>query len=166
MSLGDRRGGKRDIGPFLLGRSHLSADYYEVGREKIREYANAVKDDHPAHWSEPGAGTLGYEALIASPTFLCMWAWNCMIEFLEAEEVGLDLRQLVHTEQEFIHHEPIVVGDRLRGMFNVELYRVKGPTETIRVRTKVSRTNGELVAEVVTTLVKSDRGIDLDIPGL
>lgn len=166
MSLGDRRGGKRDIGPFLLGRSHLSADYYEVGREKIREYANSVKDSHPAHWHEHGAESLGYEALIAPPTFLCMWAWNCMIEFLEAEGVGLDLRQLVHTEQEFIHHEPIVVGDRLRGMFHVEEYRTKGGVETIKVRTKVSRTDDKLVAEVVTTLVKHNRGLDIDIPGL
>jgi acyl dehydratase len=166
LSLGDRRGGKRDIGPFLLGRSHLSSDYYEVGREKIREYAASVKDPHPAHRCEDSAAELGYDGLITSPTFLCMWAWNCMIEFLEAEGVGLDLRQLVHTEQEFRYHQPIQSGDRLRGQFHVDVYREKGPTATIRVRTEVSKLHGELVAEVVTTLVKHDRGLDIEIPGL
>ena len=148
------RGGQREIGPFLVGHTHPSADFYEVGREKIREYARAVKDDHPAHLTEAGAAELGYSGLIAPPTFLSMWAWSCMLEFLEAENVGMDLHNLIHTEQEFRHFEPVIARDRLRGEFTVVSWREMGPTETITVRTVITRQDEKAVAEVISTLVK------------
>lgn len=36
----------------LIGSHYRAPDYFEVGREKIREFALAVKDDHPAHFDE------------------------------------------------------------------------------------------------------------------
>ena len=36
----------------LIGSHYRAPDYFEVGREKIREFALAVKDDHPSHFSE------------------------------------------------------------------------------------------------------------------
>jgi acyl dehydratase len=166
LSLGDRRGGTREIGPFLKGRSLLLSDYYEVGREKVREYANAVQDMHAAHYSEAAARELGYDGLVAPWTFLAMWSWNCMLEFLDAEGVGLDLRSLVHTEQEYQFQQPIIAGDRLRGEFHVDVYREMGKIATIRARTEVTKMDGERVATVISTLVKHDRGIDIEIPGL
>ncbi len=53
----------------LVGRHYQMVDHYEVGREKIREFARAVQDPHPAHWREDAAAALGYDALIAPLTF-------------------------------------------------------------------------------------------------
>ena len=40
---------------------YYQMDYpYLVGREKVREYARAVQDYHPAHWDEAAAAELGY----------------------------------------------------------------------------------------------------------
>ena len=39
----------------IIGTHYRYPDYFEVGREKIREFAAAVKDDHPAHYSEDAA---------------------------------------------------------------------------------------------------------------
>jgi acyl dehydratase len=89
-----------------------------------------------------------------------------MLEFLDAEGVGLDLRTLVHTEQEYQFDEPIIAGDRLRGEFHVDVYREMGKIATIRARTEVTKMDGTKVATVISTLVKHDRGIDIEIPGL
>ena len=35
----------------IIGTHYRYPDYFEVDREKIREFALAVKDDHPAHYS-------------------------------------------------------------------------------------------------------------------
>ncbi|MDT5354083.1 MAG: hypothetical protein QOJ56_2615, partial [Mycobacterium sp.] len=44
-------------------------DSYVVGREKVREFAKAVKADDPACLDEKAAAELGYDALVAPPTF-------------------------------------------------------------------------------------------------
>ena len=31
----------------LIGTHYRFPDYFDVGREKVREFAQAVKDDHP-----------------------------------------------------------------------------------------------------------------------
>nr|WP_280340920.1 MaoC family dehydratase N-terminal domain-containing protein [Nocardia abscessus] len=40
-------------------------DPYEVGREKIREFARALQDGHPAHRHEDAALRLVFDGLVA-----------------------------------------------------------------------------------------------------
>ncbi len=47
------------INPDLQGRSYPAAEVYDVGREKIREFARAVKATHPAHFEVDAARALG-----------------------------------------------------------------------------------------------------------
>ncbi len=49
----------------LVGYSYRMPDFYEVGREKVREYATAVQNAHPAHYDEQAARDLGHSALVA-----------------------------------------------------------------------------------------------------
>jgi hypothetical protein len=44
----------------IRGLSHTYPDYFVVGREKIREYAKAVKADDPASFDENAAAELGH----------------------------------------------------------------------------------------------------------
>ena len=53
----------------LIGTHYRSPDYFDVGREKVREFAQAVKDDHPSHYSEESAAEAGYDSTVASLTF-------------------------------------------------------------------------------------------------
>ncbi|WP_438804361.1 FAS1-like dehydratase domain-containing protein [Nocardia noduli] len=39
----------------LVGQRYRIEDRYRVGREKVREFARAVRDYHPAHWDEDTA---------------------------------------------------------------------------------------------------------------
>ena len=45
-----------------IGHYYEADRVYLVGREKVREYARAVQDYHPAHWDEDAAAALGYPA--------------------------------------------------------------------------------------------------------
>ena len=45
-----------------VGHYYRVDDTYQVGREKVREYARAVQDTHPAHWDPAAAAELGYPA--------------------------------------------------------------------------------------------------------
>ena len=61
----------------IIGTHYRYPDYFEVDREKIREFARAVKDEHPAHYSEEAAKECGYDALIAPLTFLAVAGGAC-----------------------------------------------------------------------------------------
>ena len=43
-----------------VGHYYQMDGTYLVGREKVREYARAVQDYHPAHWDVDAAAELGY----------------------------------------------------------------------------------------------------------
>src|SRR6185437_11477655 len=52
-----------------VGHYYQMDDTYLVGREKVREYARAVQDYHPAHWDVAAAAELGYSGLVAAVAF-------------------------------------------------------------------------------------------------
>ncbi|WP_369640445.1 fused (3R)-hydroxyacyl-ACP dehydratase subunits HadA/HadB [Nocardia sp. JMUB6875] len=106
----------------MVDRRFRLDSYYEVGREKVREYASAVQDDHPAHWSEEAAAELGYPALIGSPTFASLLATPVQ-HAMSGMLTGYDLRASVQTDQVLDFHRPILVGDRLTS--NVALRSVR-----------------------------------------
>ena len=63
----------------FVGRTYPPTPPYEVGREKIREFADAIGDGNPAYRDPEAARTLGHPDVIAPPTFgivLSMTAWT------------------------------------------------------------------------------------------
>ena len=56
----------------IIGSHYRAPDYFLVGREKIREFAAAVKDDHPTHFNEVDAEAAGYPEVVAPLTFLAI----------------------------------------------------------------------------------------------
>ncbi len=54
----------------FVGRSYPPTEPYEVGREKIREFAEAVGDTNPAYTDPEAAKALGHPDVIAPPTFV------------------------------------------------------------------------------------------------
>lgn len=54
----------------FVGRSYPPTDPYEVGREKIREFAAAVGDTNPVYSDPEAAKSYGYPDVIAPPTFV------------------------------------------------------------------------------------------------
>ena len=54
----------------FVGRTYPPTRPYEVGREKIREFAEAVGDTNPAYMDPEAAKALGHPDVIAPPTFV------------------------------------------------------------------------------------------------
>ncbi|MFD6199177.1 fused (3R)-hydroxyacyl-ACP dehydratase subunits HadA/HadB [Mycobacteriaceae bacterium NPDC060252] len=124
---------------------------YLVGREKVREYARAVQDYHPAHWDEAAAAELGYSGLVAPLTFTSTPAMACNRRMFESVVVGYDT--YLQTEEVFEQHRPIVAGDELH--IDVELTSVRRAAgrDLITVTNTFTDTAGERVHTLHTTVV-------------
>ncbi len=96
-----------------VGHHYPMDDTYLVGREKLREYARAVQDYHPAHWDLDAAAELGYPDLVAPLTFTSTPGMTCNRRMFEQIVVGYDT--YMQTEEVFEQHRPIVAGDELHG---------------------------------------------------
>ena len=124
---------------------------YQVGREKVREYARAVQDKHPAHWDPGAAAELGYSGVVAPLTFTSVPGMMANREMFESVVVGYDT--YVQTEEVFEQHRPIVAGDELR--VDVELSSVRriAGRDLITVTNTFTDSAGERVHTLHTTVV-------------
>ena len=124
---------------------------YLVGREKLREYARAVQDYHPAHWDVAAAAELGYSDLVAPLTFTSTPGMTCNRRMFEEIVVGYDT--YLQTEEVFEQHRPIVAGDEL--VVDVELTSVRRTAgrDFITVTNTFTDTAGERVHTLHTTVV-------------
>jgi len=86
---------------------------YAVGREKIREYANAVGETDPRHLDPEAARAAGYADVVAPPMFAVVYAGPAIGPALFDPDVGLDFAHLVHGGQEFVWGAPVVAGDEV-----------------------------------------------------
>ena len=110
----------------FVGRVYPPEGVYEVGREKIREFAEAVAGDgavHPAHRDPEAARALGHPDVIAPPTFAVIVAQRSDARLVRDPEAGIDFTRVVHGEQKFVHHRPVVAGDRLVATLHVDSVR-------------------------------------------
>jgi acyl dehydratase len=86
---------------------------YEVGREKIREYANAVGETSPVHQDREAARAAGYRDVVAPPMFVVVYSAGAMGPAILDPEVGINLMLMVHGGQEFVWGEPVCAGDTI-----------------------------------------------------
>jgi acyl dehydratase len=134
-----------------VGHYYQMDGTYLVGREKLREYARAVQDYHPAHWDVAAAANLGYSDLVAPLTFTSTPGMTCNRLMFEQVVVGYDT--YMQTEEVFEQHRPIVAGDELH--VDVELTSVRriAGRDLITVTNTFTDTAGERVHTLHTTVV-------------
>lgn len=134
-----------------IGHHYQMEGTYLVGREKLREYARAVQDYHPAHWDVAAANALGYADVIAPITFTSTPGMKCNRRMFESIVVGYDT--YLQTEEVFEQHRPIVAGDEL--LIDVELTSVRRTAgrDFITVTNTFTDTKGERVHTLHTTVV-------------
>ena len=137
----------------IIGTHYRYPDYFEVDREKIREFALAVKDDHPAHYSEEAAKEVGYDSLVASLTFLAVAGRKVQLEIFKHFAVPINLERVLHRDQKITFHRPILAGDRL--WFDSYLDSVIEAHGTVvsEIRGEVSDDNGEPVITSIVTVI-------------
>ncbi|MCW1249734.1 MaoC family dehydratase N-terminal domain-containing protein [Acaricomes phytoseiuli] len=139
--------------PGLAGRVYPAEGVYDVGREKIREFAAAVKAVDPVHTDLEAARAAGYSDLVAPPTFAIIVAQRAEARFIRDPEAGIDFSRVVHGEQRFQHHRPIIAGDALQAELHVDSIRMMGAGAMLTTRAEITTVEGEPVSTTVSTIV-------------
>lgn len=145
----------------LVGRHFRVRDHYEVGREKIREFARAVRNTHPAHHREDDALALGYESILASPTFASVIGAATTRSLIGTVLTEYDLSQTLHTDQIFEFHRPILAGDMLSVDVLIDSIRTFGDNDFINVKVTLADADA-LPVLVSTTTIVARRGVEID----
>jgi acyl dehydratase len=137
----------------FVGRVYPPTEPYEVGREKIREFAAAVGDTNPVYRDPAAARKLGYPDVIAPPTFAIIVTSRAAHQVIMDPELGVDYSRVVHGEQRFENVRPIHAGDLLTVVVTVESIRSAAGNDIITTKGDVSTVDGEPVLAAMNTLV-------------
>jgi len=93
---------------------------YEVGKEKIREYAHAVGEDNPIYFDRAAATEAGFRDIAAPPMFAVVYSAGSFAPTLFDPEVGINFAMMVHGSQEFEWSEPVCSGDVITTVTSVK----------------------------------------------
>ncbi|WP_431990250.1 FAS1-like dehydratase domain-containing protein [Streptomyces albogriseolus] len=137
----------------FVGRSYPPTEPYEVGREKIREFAEAVGDANPAYTDTEAARALGHPDVIAPPTFVFAITFKAAGLVVADPQLGLDYSRVVHGDQKFAYKRPVRAGDRLAVTSTIETIRTMAGNDILDIRGEVHDQNGEHVVTAWTKLV-------------
>ncbi|WP_197378304.1 FAS1-like dehydratase domain-containing protein [Mycolicibacterium mengxianglii] len=137
----------------IIGTHYHYHDHFVVGREKIREFAQAVKDEHPAHYDASIARDLGHDNVVASLTFVAVAGRQVQLEMFKNFDVGINLARVIHRDQKLTFHRPIVAGDKL--FFDSYLDSVTQSHGAViaELRSEVTDAEGKPVLTTVVTML-------------
>ncbi|MEZ0050786.1 acyl dehydratase [Mycobacterium sp. MAA66] len=137
----------------VLGMIHKYPEVFVVGREQVRQFAKAVKSDHPASIDEAAAAELGHDTLVAGPTFVSIVALLVQQDFFRTVDVGMETMQIIQVDQKFVYHRPIRVGDRLHATVEIISVEHRFGADIVQTRNTLTDDDGGLIMEAFTTLM-------------
>ncbi|MGH3558694.1 MAG: (3R)-hydroxyacyl-ACP dehydratase subunit HadA [Mycobacterium sp.] len=127
-------------------------DHYVVEREKIREYAVAVKNDDASFFEEKAAVELGYHGLLAPLTFISVFGYQAQTAFFAHANIGIEDAQIVQVDQVLKYLKPIQAGEKLYCDVYVDSVRQAHGTDIIVTKNIITNQAGDVVQETYTTL--------------
>ena len=140
------------LSSIVVGTHYRYPDFYEVGREKVREYAVAVKNDDDTFHDEDAAAKLGHDTLPAPLTFISVFGYQAQTAFFADANIGIQDEQIVQVDQELKFLRPIHAGDRLYCDVYLHSIRQAHGTDIIVTKNIITNDKGEAVQESYTTL--------------
>ena len=100
---------------------------YEVGKEKIREYAQAVGEENPIYFDRERARAEGFRDIPAPPMFTVVYQWGAVVPPALDPELGMDVTRVLHAGQQFAWGEPVCAGDTITTELTVgDIYETAG----------------------------------------
>jgi acyl dehydratase len=136
----------------IVGMHYRHPDHYVVGREKLREYAVAVKNDDPVYFDEAVAAKLGHDSLCAPLTFISVFGYQAQTAFFASANIGVTDMQIVQVDQVLKFLKPIHAGDTLYCDVYVDSVRQAHGADIIVTKNIVTNDKGDVVQETYTTL--------------
>ncbi len=135
-----------------VGRVYPATAPYAVGREHLRDFAQAVGATHPVHSDVEAARAAGYADLVATPTFAVVIAQRAEAQLIEDPAAGIDFSRVVHADERFTHHRPIVAGDQISTVLHVDAIVERAGLAMVTTRCELADAAGAPVATVISTL--------------
>jgi acyl dehydratase len=147
----------------FIGKKYESAETFEVGREHIRRFAEAIGDTNPIYVDPEAAKAAGHPDVIAPPTFLTTLGMRTRADSPIGDPgLGLNYAMVVHGEQRFVHHRPVRPGDVLKTTTTVEAIRDAGKNEMLTLRMDITTTDGEPICEAYNLVVSRGTAASAD----
>lgn len=142
-----------------------------IERGPVERFAEGVTDRNPIYRDPAAAAAAGFDAIPAPPTFpIAMGFWGSFREDQPEDRGGMGPfgaiiehaletgKMLLHGEQEFVYHRPIVVGDRLHSSGEVEQAYTKAgsaPMTFVVARTDWVDDDGKpVLTERLTSIIR------------
>jgi len=125
------------ISPDSVGRTYQGAKSTIMSQSEITEFAAVFGESNFS---------------VATPTFSIRVSLDQLQEILTGPEVGINWERVVHGDQKFEIHRPIVAGDVLTCDATIETYRVAAGNEFIGVKSDL-RNGDEIVSTNRCTIV-------------
>lgn len=131
------------------------ATSYEVGLEKIREYANAVGQAEPVHHDRDAARAAGFRDVVAPPMFVVVYSAPALGPAILDPEVGINFAAMVHGGQEFVWGEPVCAGDEITTRAAVrEIFEKDGRAFYVFESVSTNQDGDEVVRGTWTNIVR------------
>jgi acyl dehydratase len=138
-----------------VGRSFTPVTaHVEPGR--LRYFLNTLGEHNPVYRDEAAARAAGYSAIPVPPTYLfCLELMDNERPFEFLTDLNIDLARVLHGEQRFTYHAPVVVGDTLTFRSRVTGVADKkgGAMTMVVVETRITNQRGAHVADTARTIV-------------
>lgn len=137
----------------IIGKHYRFPDYFLVGREKIREFADSIHNDHPAHVDEAASAELGYPALLAPLTFLAVAGRRVQLELFTKFDIPINIARVFHRDQKLRFHRPILASDKLYFDAYLDSIIESHGTVLAEIRCEVTDADGNPIVTSVVTMM-------------
>jgi acyl dehydratase len=140
------------LSPEIVGLTYTHPDHFEVGREKVREYASAVKNTDAAYFDDAAARDLGHDSIVAPLTFTSIFGYQAQMAFFAHANIPIEDEEVVQSAQELKFLHPIKAGDKLFLHLRIESLRQAFGADVLVLESRITNQDGETVQEGYTTL--------------
>jgi len=136
----------------FIGKTYPSSTY-EVGKEKIKEYAKAIKNLDQHYLDDDFAKKSKYGKIIAPPTFAVVFGAYLIEPVFTDKDLNLNMAMLVHGEQELEFLEVVKAGDSITTSAKIVDIKNKEKLDVISVEIKSKNQHGKDVSRGIYTFV-------------
>jgi acyl dehydratase len=136
----------------LKGKEYQEVRFV-VERERVAQFADAIGEENPIFHDPEAARSAGYDEQLAPPTFVTVMQIMTSGQVVVDQELGLDYIMVVHGEQEYEWHRPVMVGDVLSAVPRIADIYAKGPNEFLVIEAEIRDASGAAVVLARSTLL-------------
>ncbi len=127
----------------------------DVEKGRLLFFAKAIGQTDPIYIDESSSQAAGHQSLLAPPTFLMVLRMESLGDFNILDPLGIDIGKLLHAEEYYRYHKPVVAGDKIRfeGELSDMYEKNNGKLDFFVQEYKAFNQHNELVGEIKHTLV-------------